>query len=59
MNDCIVCQLAYGSEEINGVRRHNWVLPTFRYQDTADLLASLKERIIEPAEQKAMELAQQ
>ncbi len=40
-------------------RRHDWVLPTFRYQDTADLLASLKEHIIEPAEQKAKELAQQ
>src|SRR5260370_12476285 len=40
-------------------RRHPWILPTFRYQDTADLLASLKEHIIEPAEQKAKELAQQ
>ena len=40
-------------------RRHPWVLPTFRYQDAADLLASLKEHIIEPAEQKAKELAQQ
>ncbi len=40
-------------------RRHPWVLPTFRYQDTADLLGSLKEHIIDPAEQKANELAQQ
>jgi len=40
-------------------KRHPWVLPTFRYQDTADLLASLKEHIIEPAEQKVKELAQQ
>ena len=39
-------------------RRHHWVLPTFRYKDTADLLASLKEHVIEPAEQKAQELAQ-
>ena len=37
-------------------RRHPWVLPTFRYEDTADLLASLKEHIIEPAELKAREL---
>ncbi len=37
-------------------RRYHWVLPTFRYQDTADLLASLQEHIIEPAEQKAHEL---
>ena len=40
-------------------RRHPWVLPTFRYHDTTDLLASLKEHIIEPVEQKAKELAQQ
>ena len=39
-------------------RRHPWVLPTFRYKDTTDLLASVKENIIEPAEQKAKELAQ-
>jgi uncharacterized protein YjbI with pentapeptide repeats len=40
-------------------RRYHWVLPTFRYHDTADLLASLQEQIIEPAEQKAKELAYQ
>jgi uncharacterized protein YjbI with pentapeptide repeats len=40
-------------------RRHPWVLPTFRYQDTADIIASLKEHIIEPAEQKAKELAKE
>ncbi len=40
-------------------RRYHWVLPTFRYQDTVDLLVSLKEHIIEPAEEKAKELAQQ
>ncbi len=39
-------------------RRHHWVLPTFRYQDTTELLASLKEQIIAPAEQKARELTQ-
>jgi uncharacterized protein YjbI with pentapeptide repeats len=38
-------------------RRYHWVLPTFRYQDTADLLASLQEHIIDPAERKAQELA--
>src|SRR6266571_4907492 len=37
-------------------RRHHWVLPTFRYQDTAELLASLQAQIIAPAEQKAREL---
>lgn len=40
------------------LRKHYpWVLPTFLYQDTADLLASLKEYIINPAEQKAQEIA--
>ncbi len=39
-------------------RRHHWVLPTFRYQDTAELLASLQAQIIAPAEQKAKELMQ-
>lgn len=37
-------------------RRHHWVLPTIRYQDTAELLASLQSQIIAPAEQKAKEL---
>jgi len=37
-------------------RRYHWVLPTFRYQDTADLLASLQVQIIAPAEQKVKEL---
>jgi uncharacterized protein YjbI with pentapeptide repeats len=39
-------------------RRYHWVLPTFRYQDTAELLASLQAQIIAPAEQKAKELMQ-
>jgi len=38
-------------------RRHHWVLPTFRYQDAAELLISLQAQIIAPAEQKARELA--
>jgi len=38
--------------------RYHWVLPTYQYQDISSLLASLKENIIEPAEQKAQELAQ-
>jgi len=37
-------------------RRYPWVLPTFRYQDTSDLLASLQKYIIKPAELKAQEL---
>ena len=39
-------------------RRYHWVLPTFRYQDTAELLASFQAHIIAPAEQKARELTQ-
>ena len=40
-------------------RRYSWVLPTFRYQDSADVLASLKEKIIDPAELKVKVLVQQ
>jgi uncharacterized protein YjbI with pentapeptide repeats len=40
-------------------RRYSWVLPTYRYQDTADVLASLKEKIIDPAELKVKELVRQ
>jgi hypothetical protein len=39
-------------------RRYHWVLPPFRYQDTAELLASFQAHIIAPAEQKARELTQ-
>lgn len=34
-----------------------WVLPIYRYTDQASLLQSLKENVIDPAEQKAQELA--
>ena len=37
-------------------QRYHWVLPTFRYQGIADLLASLQTHVIIPAEQKAEEL---
>lgn len=39
-------------------RRYHWVLPTFCYQDTAELLTSLQAHIIAPAEQKVRELTQ-
>ncbi len=38
--------------------RFPWVLPIYRYTDEADLLQSLQEKVIEPAERKAQELAQ-
>jgi hypothetical protein len=37
-------------------RRYHWVLPTYRYPDQATLLASLKDKIIAPAEEKVREL---
>jgi hypothetical protein len=37
--------------------RYPWVLPIYRYMDEANLLQSLQEKIIAPAEQKAKELA--
>ncbi len=37
-------------------QRYHWVLPTYCYRDIPNLLVSLKEKIIEPAEQKAREL---
>src|SRR5713101_1650233 len=38
------------------LRKHDWVLPVHHYTDLADLLATLKERVIDPAEHKAQEL---
>ena len=37
--------------------RYSWVLPVYRYSDEVSLLQSLQEKVIEPAEQKAKELA--
>jgi hypothetical protein len=42
----------------NLTRLYDWVLPTIRYQDKADLIASLLKYSIKSAEQKAQELAQ-
>ena len=39
--------------------RYPWVLPVYHYTDQASLLQSLKEHVIDPAEQKAQELAKQ
>lgn len=36
--------------------RYPWVLPIYHYHDVGELLHSLKEYIIDPAEQKAQEL---
>ncbi len=35
---------------------YHWVLPIHFYKDQTNLLATLKEKVIEPAEQKAQEL---
>src|SRR5216683_163148 len=37
-------------------KRYHWVLPVHHYTDLADLLATLKERVIDLAEHKAQEL---
>jgi hypothetical protein len=38
------------------IRRYPWVLDTYQYDSPEKLLASLKERVIDPAESKAKEL---
>jgi hypothetical protein len=38
------------------IRRYPWVLDTYQYDSPESLLASLKERVIDPAEMKAKEL---
>ncbi len=38
-------------------KTYNWVLDTHQYTDIADLLASLSNKVIKPAEQKAQELS--
>ncbi len=38
------------------IKRYPWVLPIQRYTDLAELLATLEERVIDPAEHKAQEL---
>jgi len=37
--------------------RYPWVLPVNRYTDEVSLLASINEKVIVPAEEKAQELA--
>jgi hypothetical protein len=39
-------------------RRYQWVLPIYHYTDQDMLLTSLKEKVIQPAEEKARELEQ-
>jgi hypothetical protein len=39
--------------------RYPWVLPVYSYTNEASLLQSLQENVIEPADQKAQELAKQ
>ncbi len=37
-------------------KKYHWVLATHQYNDINDLLASLGDKVIAPAEQKAKEL---
>ncbi len=41
---------------VDFLKTYPWVLPTHYYTDQAHLLATLKEQVIAPAEQKAQEL---
>src|SRR2546421_4601270 len=41
---------------VDFLKTYPWVLPVHYYRDQANLLASLKDRVIDPAEQKAQEL---
>jgi hypothetical protein len=41
---------------VDFLETYHWVLPIHHYTDQAHLLATLKEQVIEPAEQKAQEL---
>ena len=41
---------------VDFLKTYHWVLPIHYYTDQANLLVTLKEHVIEPAEQKAQEL---
>ena len=41
---------------VDFLKTYPWVLPVHYYRDQASLLASLKDRVIDPAERKAQEL---
>jgi hypothetical protein len=38
-------------------RRYPWVLETYRYEHLNDLLAHLKQDVVDPAEQRANDIA--
>ena len=46
----------YESLLFEGISRYPWVLGVYRYEDQAELLASIEEKVIKPAEKKADEL---
>ena len=50
----LASQQEYGMFE--HFKRYPWVLPVYRYTDEFNLLQSLQEKVITPAEQKAKEL---
>ena len=66
--ECIVPQLPsiavqplmHSSDEEYGlfehIKRYPWVLETYKYETQGELLASLEEKVIGPAEAKANEL---
>jgi hypothetical protein len=40
-------------------KRYSWVLPMYYYTDIDDVIASLEEKVIWPAEEKAREMRRQ
>ena len=50
-----ISQREYGMFE--SFRGYTWVLETYYYESIEEILGSLKEKIINPAEEKAGELA--
>ena len=41
---------------IGHFKRYPWVIETYEYEDTPQILASISEQVIEPAEQRVEEL---
>jgi hypothetical protein len=52
----VILRSAYEYAMFEHFKRYPWVLATYQYEDTGQLLATLAERVIDPAEAKVREL---
>jgi len=52
----VILSSDYDYALFEGIKRYPWVLPVCSYDDQAKLIESIKEKIIEPAEEKVNEL---